>query len=271
VVPVKSLGKRNVLGVLVDAVDYEYVVNAVMSAAGEGRSLAVSALAVHGVMTGVTDVEHRYRLNALDIVTPDGQPIRWALNRLYGTQLQDRVYGPHIAEMVCGEAAQRGFSVYFYGTTPEILDRLAGACRRRFPGLVIAGVEASKFRRTTREEKREIVERIRSSGARITFVGLGCPRQEIFAHEYRDALGMPVIAVGAAFDYLAGIRAEPPLLVQRMGLQWLHRLLQEPRRLWRRYLVLNPLYVMLLMFQGLRLWRPDPSNVRVPQRELMWG
>jgi N-acetylglucosaminyldiphosphoundecaprenol N-acetyl-beta-D-mannosaminyltransferase len=271
VVPVKSLGKRNVLGVLVDAVDYEYVVDEVLSAAEEGRSLAVSALAVHGVMTGVMDVEHRFRLNVLDIVTPDGQPIRWALNRLYGTQLQDRVYGPHIAEMVCGEAARRGFSVYFYGTTPEILDRIAGACRRRFPGLVIAGIEASKFRRTTPEEKREIVERIRSSGAQITFVGLGCPRQEIFAHEYRDSLGMPVIAVGAAFDYLAGVRAEPPPLVQRMGLQWLHRLLQEPRRLWRRYLVLNPLYVMLLMFQGLRLWRPDPSNVRVPQRELMWG
>jgi N-acetylglucosaminyldiphosphoundecaprenol N-acetyl-beta-D-mannosaminyltransferase len=267
----KSLGKRNVLGVLVDAVDYEYVVNGVMLAAEEGRSLAVSALAVHGVMTGVMDAEHRYRLNALDIVTPDGQPVRWALNRLYSTHLQDRVYGPRMAEMVCGEAAQRGFSVYFYGTTPEILDRLAEACHRRFPGLVIAGIEASKFRRTTQEEKREIGERIRSSGAKITLVGLGCPRQEIFAHEYRDALGMPVIAVGAAFDYLAGIRAEPPFLVQRMGLQWLHRLLQEPRRLWRRYLVLNPLYVMLLMFQGLRLWRPDPSNVRVPQRELMWG
>jgi N-acetylglucosaminyldiphosphoundecaprenol N-acetyl-beta-D-mannosaminyltransferase len=268
---VKSLGKRNVLGILVDAVDYEYVVSAVILAAEERRSLAVSAVAVHGVMTGVMDVEHRYRLNALDIVTPDGQPVRWALNRLYGTQLQDRVYGPHIAETVCREAAQRGFSVYFYGSTPEILDRLAGACRRRFPGLVIAGMEGSKFRRTTPEEKGKIIERIRSSGAQITFVGLGCPRQEIFAYEYRDDLRMPVIAVGAAFDYLAGIRPEPPSLVQRMGLQWLHRLLQEPHRLWKRYLVLNPLFVMLLIFQALRLWRPDPSNVRIPRSELLWG
>lgn len=237
-----DLGKKNVLGVMIDAVDYEAAVDRIIRAAEERRPYAVSALAVHGVMTGVDDPEHLYRLNHLDLVTPDGQPVRWALNWLHRTRLKDRVYGPTLTLKVCRAAAEQGLPIYLYGSRPEVLAPLEHNLLQRFPALEIAGAEPSKFRTTTAAEKSKIAERIRTSGARITLVGLGCPRQEVFAFEYRELLSMPLLAVGAAFDYHAGLVDEPPMWVQRNGLQWLYRLAQDPRRLWRRYLILNPRY-----------------------------
>jgi N-acetylglucosaminyldiphosphoundecaprenol N-acetyl-beta-D-mannosaminyltransferase len=267
----KDLGKRSVLGVLVDAADYDAAVQRIIQAAKERRAYGVSALAVHGVMTGVMDRRHRYRLNHLDLVTADGQPVRWALNLLHGTRLSDRVTGPALTLKLCRVAAAEGLPIYLYGSSSYVLDRLKANLLDRFPGLAIAGAEPSKFRRTTPEEKADIVERIRSSGARITFVGLGCPRQETFVHEYREALAMPVIAVGAAFDYHAGMMKEPPMFVQRAGFHWLYRLAQQPRRLWKRYVLLNPAYVGLLLLQALRLWRPDPENSERPTYEMGWA
>ncbi len=148
-----------------------------------------------------------------------------------------------------------------------MVERLAANLRERHPALIVAGVEPSKFRRVTPEEKQAIAARIRDSGAAITFVGLGCPRQEIFAYEYRDLLSMPVIAVGAAFDYHSGMLAEPPEFMQRAGLQWLYRLAQNPRRLWKRYLLLNPAYVVLVGLQKAGIHRP-PSSFRTPPVEI---
>jgi N-acetylglucosaminyldiphosphoundecaprenol N-acetyl-beta-D-mannosaminyltransferase len=247
------------------------VVEETTAAAREGRRFAVSPLAVHGVMTGALDPEHRYRLNHLDLVTPDGQPVRWAMNLLCAAGLRDRVYGPVLMMHLCRAMASQRMPIYLYGSSREVLDRLEAALRQRIPGILIAGAEPSKFRRTSPEEKMEIIGRIRDSGARIVFVGLGCPRQEIFAYEYRKDLVLPIVVVGAAFDYHAGLLREPPGLIQRTGLQWLYRLVQEPRRLWRRYLILNPTYLGLLALQALGLWRPDPSAVRPPDRELMVG
>lgn len=264
-------GKRNVLGVLVDAVDQEAAEQRVVEAAHDGRSYGVSALAVHGVMTGVLDPVHRHRLNALELVTPDGQPVRWALNWLHGTRLRDRVYGPDLTLSLCARAAAEGLPVYFYGSTPEVLDALTANLQERFPGLKVAGSEPSRFRRLTEAEIAETAERIRSSGARITFAGLGCPRQEVFAYELRDALGMPVIAVGAAFDYHAGLVDEPPRWVQDRGLQWAYRLAQDPRRLWRRYVLLNPNFVARLLAQKLGVWSPHPQRTRQPLEVVGYG
>jgi CDP-paratose 2-epimerase len=263
--------KRNVLGVGVDAVEYDEAVSRVISAARERRPFAVSALAVHGVMTGVLDRAHRYRLNHLDLVVPDGQPVRWALNLMHGARLGERVYGPNLMLRVCERAADEGLPIYLYGSRAEVLARLADNLRERCPGLVVAGMRPSRFRQLTAEEKREVVEEIKASGAAITFVGLGCPRQEVWAYEHREALGMPLLAVGAAFDFHAGTLAQAPEAWQRRGFEWLFRLLHEPRRLWRRYVLLNPAYVSLVALQMLGVKKYRREDAVPPSRELNYG
>lgn len=264
-------GKCNVLGVLVDAIGRGAAVDAIIDAARRRRGMSVSALAVHGVMTGVLDPEHRYRLNHLDLVVPDGQPVRWALNVLHAARLPDRVYGPALMLAVCEAAARESLPVYLYGSRATVLDTLSRRLGSRFPGLTVAGMRPSRFRPLTTAEKHEVVDEIRRSGAAITFVGLGCPRQEVWAYEYRDALAMPILAVGAAFDFNAGLMPQAPPRLQALGLEWAFRLLHEPTRLWRRYLLLNPAYLGLLALQASGLRRFDPAHAVPPSAELSYG
>lgn len=260
-----NLGKKNVLGILIDAVDYEAVVSFVFECARQNRGAMISALAVHGVMTGVLDPEHKFRLNGFDLLVPDGQPVRWVMNWLYGTKLLDRVYGPELMRKICERAANEGTPIYLYGSTKQIVTSLADSLSRMFPGINIVGSEPSAFRKLSPDEKAALQQRIQSSGASILFVGLGCPRQEVFTYELRGRLSAPVLAVGAAFPLLAGILPQAPPWMQRLGLEWLFRLLAEPRRLWRRYLYLNPAYLILVTLQrlGLRHFSPQgnpPAN-----------
>jgi N-acetylglucosaminyldiphosphoundecaprenol N-acetyl-beta-D-mannosaminyltransferase len=259
--------KRNVLGVLVDAVDYATAVDRIMAAARERRPYAVTALAVHGVMTGVLDPAHNARLNSFDLVTPDGQPVRWALNLLHDAGLSDRVYGPTLTLKVLDRCAAEGLPIYLYGSTEPTLARLVPALERMFPALKLAGVEASKFRSNQPGEPAAIADRIRSSGARVVLVGLGCPRQEIWTYAMRPLLDMPLLAVGAAFDYHAGLLRNPPAWMQRYALEWLWRLGLEPKRLWKRYVLLNPAYLARLGAQKAGLWKatpPPPTDEPVP-------
>lgn len=221
-------------------------------------------------MTGVFDREQKFRLNHFDLLVPDGQPVRWVLNLLHHAGLPHRVYGPELTLRVCAQAEREGYPVYFYGSTEEVLVSLRRNLETRFPGLHIAGMEPSKFRRLDQQEKVELAARIRASGAAITFVGLGCPRQEAFAYEFRDALQMPTLAVGAAFPFIAGIVPQAPGWMQDAGLEWAFRLVAEPRRLWRRYLFLNPAYVFLVALQASRI-SSFSTEGQTPARELLYG
>jgi N-acetylglucosaminyldiphosphoundecaprenol N-acetyl-beta-D-mannosaminyltransferase len=242
-------GKHAVLGVRVDAVDYEASVARVVEAAEKQQPLAVSALAVHGVMTGALDTSHARRLNGLDLVVPDGQPVRWALRWLHAVDLPDRVYGPELMLRSAAALEARGLPVYLYGSRREVLDDLEQFLALRFPKLEVAGSSASRFERVSADDFKDLVGRIEASGARCLLLGLGCPRQEVFAFEARERLRMPVLAVGAAFEFHAGHRPQAPHWMQRNGLEWLYRLAEEPSRLWRRYLFLNPLYLAGLAIQ----------------------
>lgn len=260
-------GRHRVIAAGVDAVDYEAAVARIMAAAREGRGYSVSALAVHGVMTTVLDRSQRTRVARLDLVTPDGQGVRWALNLLHGTSLADRVYGPRLMEEVCRACAAEGRSVFLYGSTADTLERLAGNLGARVPGLEIAGCQPSRFGTTSADEQRDIAAAIRASGASVVFVGLGCPRQEVFCYEYRDLLSLPCLAVGAAFDYHAGTLQEPPAWVQRRGLHGFYRAAQEPRRLWKRFLLLPPVFCALVAaqrvgFPGLAPPGAEPASIR---------
>lgn len=264
-------GKHSVLGVRVSAVDYGAAVSQIIDAARMGRPMAISALAVHGLMTGVLDREHRYRLNNFELIVPDGHPVRWGLNLLHGTKLPDRVYGPNLMLEVCRTAAEAGLPIFLFGGSEELLKDLESQLLEKFPRLQIAGIRASKFRTLSEEERTELVDEIQASGARVAFVGLGCPRQEVFSHEMKERLGMPLLAVGAAFNFHAGQLDQAPRWMQDRGLEWAFRLYKEPRRLWRRYLYLNPLYLTLLALQWTGIYKLDPESVDPPSTEICYG
>jgi exopolysaccharide biosynthesis WecB/TagA/CpsF family protein len=168
------------------------------------------------------------------------------MNILHGTALSERVYGPDLVAAVCATAATEGMSIYLFGSTADTCRAVAEELPRRYPGLRIAGVQPDRFRDATPDEDAADVQRIRASGADMVLVGRGCPRQERWVAQHRGLIPVPMLAVGAAFDYIAGNITRPPRWMQRAGLEWLFRLIQEPRRLFRRYLVHNSLFVLML-------------------------
>ena len=242
-----------VFGVGVTPCTYATALDATIGAAEERRPLDVAALATHGLMTATTDVTFRSALAALSIVTPDGQPVRWALNLLVDQPLTERVYGPDLTEKVCAAAADRGIGIYLFGSTQTTCDLLVDSLTSRYPSIRIVGVQADRFRDATPEEDALDVATINGSGAGIVLVGRGCPRQEVWVAAHLDRIPCAMLAVGAAFDYLAGSLARPPAWMQRVGLEWLHRLVQEPQRLWRRYLITNTQFVVKFVPMWIRV------------------
>ena len=261
--------KQNLLGILMDPIDRERAAERILEASRCPRPFAASAIAVHGIMTGVLDPAHRYRLNQFDLLVADGQPVRWALNHIHHIGLKERVYGPSLMYTIFCQAEKEGLPVFLYGSTPEVLKLMSEKIAQQLPQLRLAGAMPSTFGELTPQVADQIAAAIRSSGARIVFVGLGCPRQEVWAYEFRDRVRVPIVAVGAAFPFLAGTVRQAPQWMQDRGLEWLFRLCMEPRRLWRRYLVLSPIYLALVFCQLLG-FRFRTQGVE-PQKELLYG
>jgi N-acetylglucosaminyldiphosphoundecaprenol N-acetyl-beta-D-mannosaminyltransferase len=232
-------GKRDVLGVNVDATDINTAVERIAYFARLRRPYLVTALAVHGLVEATRNPVLHDELADFDLVLPDGQPVRWALNLLHGLDLAEKVPGPTVVDRLLEIAADDGLRVYFYGSTPETLAAIDVELSARFGGKLDVVSTPSKFRPVDAAELDGIIDDINASGANICFVGLGCPRQELFVGVAGHRLEMPSLAVGAAFDYIAGNIDRAPELMQRAGLEWLYRTAQEPRRLASRYLDTN--------------------------------
>jgi N-acetylglucosaminyldiphosphoundecaprenol N-acetyl-beta-D-mannosaminyltransferase len=243
--------KANILGVGVSVTDYAEVARCVIDAALAKRRLLVSACAVHSVMEAIDDPVFAAVLNEFDIVTPDGQPVRWGMSWTRQAQLRERVYGPTLTLHVCEAAASAGLPIFLYGSRTETMQLMASRLRERMPGLVIAGMRAGRFRPLSEAEQAEDAAEILASGARIVFVGMGCPRQDWWIFHMRERIALPMLAVGAAFDFHAGQLAQAPAFLQDAGLEWLFRLSREPKRLWRRYLTRTPRYLPLIAQQAL--------------------
>jgi len=248
---------RSILGTRVCATNYGGAVRLVLSWATAGGSYYICMTGVHGVMEGHDDPSFREVLNNADLVPPDGMPLVWCL-RLLGCPQATRVYGPTLTLHLLPAAAAAGIPVAFYGSRPEVLGRLLTVVRHDYPSLRVAFAEAPPFRPPTPEEDADTVRRINDSGARILFVGLGCPKQERWMAAHRGRINAVMLGVGAAFDFIAGTVPQAPLWMQNAGLEWLFRLIAEPRRLWKRYAVHNPRFVLLFALQLLGRRQPAP-------------
>ncbi len=255
----KSLPRTPVLGVPVTRAELGEVTAWVLESARRRLPAKVAVAPVHNLVVAHQDPEHREALRGCQIVTADGQPVRWTVNLFRDAEtppLRERVYGPDLTRVLCESAAREGMAVYFFGSTPAVMEKLLARLRAMIPklsasghcpGLVnFSGAPAEVY------DPAEDLEKIRSSGAQILFVGLGCPKQERWMHLYAQRVGIPCLGVGAAFDFHAGTLAQAPVWMQKIGLEWFFRLVMEPRRLWRRYLIGNSLFIALVAREILR-------------------
>jgi N-acetylglucosaminyldiphosphoundecaprenol N-acetyl-beta-D-mannosaminyltransferase len=251
---------RRILGMRVDATSYAHAAQEILRWARQGEPRYVCVATVNNVIEARDNPDYGAAMEAADLVTPDGMPLVWGL-RLLGVADATRVYGPDLTPVVCHLAAGQGIPVGFYGGSEAVLETLTAKLARRFPGLQIAYASSPPFRPLTPDEKRRTIEDLNRSGVRILFVGLGAPKQERWMAAHKHEVNAVMLGVGAAFDFLAGRKRQAPRLVQRLGLEWLYRLVHEPRRLWRRYLYRNPRFVVLFAAQLLReRWSREPHR-----------
>ena len=248
-----GLESRHILGLRVDCTHYAEAVELIYQLSRSQRGASVCVATVHMVMEAYDDPDYRRVVNGADLVTSDGVPLVWGL-RLLGLPRAERVYGPTLTPKLCAKAEATGCRVGFLGGTAETLAALSRQLRRDFPKLDIVFSHAPPFRPLTPDEDASLVAAIEAAGVQILFVGLGCPKQERWMAGFRPLLEAPVlIGVGAAFDYNTGRIKRAPAWMQKSALEWLFRLLQDPKRLWKRYARNNPLFVYYLLCQKLGL------------------
>jgi len=247
---VNAMPFRYILGTRIDATTYADATHAIMQWARARLSRYVCAANVHMVMEAYDDLHFRRVVNSADLVTSDGMPLVWALHRM-GIEDAMRVYGPDLMLSVCEAAQREQLPVALYGGSADHLTDLTNELLRRFPSLQIVFTHAPPFRPLTKDEDEDVIRRINASGARIVFVGLGCPKQETWMLEHKGRIQSVMLGVGAAFDFYSGRVRQAPRWMMRMGLEWLYRLTQDPKRLWRRYIRHNPRFMVFLLLQFL--------------------
>jgi N-acetylglucosaminyldiphosphoundecaprenol N-acetyl-beta-D-mannosaminyltransferase len=243
-----------VLGVPVSPVEYGSAVQQILDWSRRGESRYVCVANVHSLMEAFDSVQFCRVLAAADMVVPDGMPIVWMM-RLKGCRRHGRVYGPALMEAVLHKAAEQGIAVGLYGSTEGVVRLLEDRLARDYPELRLAFRASPPFAELRELAVDQAPRRIEESGARILFVGLGCPKQERWMAAQRGELPAVMIGVGAAFDFLAGTKRQAPRWMQSIGLEWLFRLLSEPGRLWKRYAFHNPRFMFLAAAELLGIWR----------------
>jgi N-acetylglucosaminyldiphosphoundecaprenol N-acetyl-beta-D-mannosaminyltransferase len=243
----------NVLGVKVSAINLSGAVDMADRWIAAKNHGYICITGVHGVMEAQSNSEFRHILNHAFISAPDGMPMSW-VGHLQGFVKMNRVFGPDFMAAMCQLSIEKNYRHFFYGGESGVAELLKVMLESRFPGLQVVGTYTPPFRSLTSEEEEEIFTQIQKSRPHILWVGLSTPKQEQFMARYIDRLEVPLlVGVGAAFDYHTGRVRDCSDWIKRAGLQWLHRLLQNPRRLWKRYLRNNPAFVWNITLQMLRL------------------
>jgi len=254
-----DISRVNILGVGVSALNLPLAVDVIDGWAHDRTHNYVCVTSVHGIVESQKDEQLRQIHNSAGLVTPDGIPLVWFM-KSQGQSHVGRVYGPDLMLAVMQMSVRRNYSHFFYGATEDTLRQLRHSLEQRFPGVRIVGTHAPPFRSLTPAEDDEVVDKINRSGADMVWVGLSTPKQERWMADHIGRLDAPVsLGVGAAFDFHAGLKAQAPAAIRHSGLEWLFRLLTEPRRLWKRYLNIVPYFAFHAVCQraGLKTYVLD--------------
>jgi N-acetylglucosaminyldiphosphoundecaprenol N-acetyl-beta-D-mannosaminyltransferase len=251
--PAMPAHRVNILGVGIHATDMRRTLDVLEETIARGRKGYVCATGVHGIMEAQRDPALKSILNRALVNAPDGRPTVW-LGRVRGFAHMRQVYGPTLMLELCARSVERGYTHFIYGGKPGVVEELRTALTRKFPGLRIVGTYAPPFRPLLPSEEAQLLTMVAELKPDIFWVGLGTPKQERFMAEYLPRLDTRVmLGVGAAFDIHTGRLQDAPEWVRSAGLQWFHRLYQEPARLWRRYLVNNPKFLVKIAAQLLHI------------------
>ena len=245
-----------VCGVRIDAFQIDGMVDRIVAWSESPRGRAVHLCNAYTLSLALRDDSLRDLLNRAEVNLSDGMPLVWIARRLGLSHMRERVYGPDLMAATIDRGRVHGLRHYLYGSTPEVIALLETNLRERFPGVELVGVESGPFRPLTEAEEHELAGRIADARADVVWVGLGTPRQDLFVDRFRDLVPATLVAIGAAFDFHAGTKRQAPRVVQRFGFEWLFRLITEPRRLWKRYLIGNGRFVWAVLRRRPKLTSP---------------
>lgn len=248
----KKMKKKKLISINLTLGLYKDFINEIIDLGKNRTSSYVCIANVHMCIEAYKDQSFAEMANNADVATPDGMPLVKGLKWLYGIE-QEKVSGPDLMPLLLKEAASKELSVFFYGSTLEVLEKLRIICNERYPNLKIAGMVSPPFRKLSNEEIQNDIDLMNDSGANIIFVALGCPKQERWMAEMKGKINAIMIGVGGAFPMLAGIEQRAPLWMQKNMLEWLYRLIQDPKRLFKRYAVTNTLFIYLLTKEKIKL------------------
>lgn len=252
----KYLGKYRIISTYITVADYEHILMAIKRNIRDRHKLLISPLASHTLVKAHTDKRLHEVLNAFDGLYPDSQWVKRSLYFLHNIRLKERVYGPQLMLRICELAEKSSYRIFLYGTTNTVLIRLASHLRQSFPQISICGMVPSVYRRLSDNEKKRIIDQIILAKTDILFISLGSPLEQIFAYSMffeRPRINVPliIVPVGAAFDFISRTKPQAPKMLGDLGMEWLFRLISEPSRLWKRYLVDGGLFVYYIILQRL--------------------
>ena len=248
------LGKYTLLNLQITACDHEFILEEIKNQIKNKRSFLISPLASQTFVLARFDKNLKKVLDTYDYLFSDSLWVKRTINFLYNIGLKERLRGPNFLPQSCQLAEKKGYRIYLYGTTANTLLKLKLKLQLQFPKLKISGYYPSVFRALTRGEKSDLIKEIENNKTDILFLALGSPLEQIFAYELlykKPKLNKPVVIIpfGAAFDFTAGTKPVAPVFMQKWGIEWLFRLICEPRRLWKRYLIYGPLFIILVLMQ----------------------
>lgn len=249
-----AIPSTKILGVRVDQVDLAQTLNIIDDFIASRNTHQIVVVNAAKIVKAIKDTQLKAIIEEADLSGADGMSVVWA-SKLFGQKIPDRVNGTDLMEALVVKAQQKNYRIFFFGAKQEVVEKVVSVYQEQFPALQVAGYHHGYF---TKEEEEQVAQKIGESKADILFVAFGTPKKEKFISAYKDIMNVPVIhGVGGSFDVVAGITKRAPLWMQKYGLEWFYRFLQEPSRMWKRYLVTNSLFIYYLMLHLLRLKKND--------------